>query len=290
MELLWSSVEPYKFPNTQYTLRGYSRAAYMTSFVIPELDIMLDCGVPNAFFPQYVFITHGHIDHVFQLPLCSVKSARSKTIITKKPTYYVPHEMCDHIDNFIFATYMMSKNNTHHRMRDTYNIVGVQFNDTFDLVLKKQHWKIQVFRCDHRTPCAGYGFNNIRKKLNAEYVGKTSNELKLLKQQGIDIMVDVDHHIFCYLGDSSIAVFDNTDIFNYNTIIVECTYLYEDDIVHADKNKHIHWLQLEEIVYTHPHNIFILIHFSQRYSNSEIWAFFEHVQYKNIVIWCEKDK
>lgn len=43
--------QKWRLPGTQWTMTGYSRAAYRTGFYIPELDIMLDAGSLIALAP-----------------------------------------------------------------------------------------------------------------------------------------------------------------------------------------------------------------------------------------------
>lgn len=291
MNHYWKSIEPYNIPGSNFTVYGFSRAAHHTAFYIPELDIMLDCGVPHGLFPQHVFITHGHIDHVFQLPICNIAIAKSKTTIQKKPSYYVPEKISNQVNDFIYSTYALSKFNPNHKMNSKYDLVLMTSNIHKIVDIKKSSWKIRVFECDHNVPCLGYGFSEMRKKLKPELLNTPGKELAEMKRNGLEINEIKEVPFFCYLGDSSINVFfnlDNADIFTYPVIFTECTYLYDDEIDMALKNKHIHWIQLESIVKNHPNNIFILYHFSLRYTTQDIHNFFKNIPYKNTVIWVEK--
>lgn len=49
--------------NQQYSMLGYSRAADRTFFFVPELKMGLDAGGSRGRQPDYVFLTHSHIDH-----------------------------------------------------------------------------------------------------------------------------------------------------------------------------------------------------------------------------------
>ena len=286
MDNYWIQVKPYNIPNTCYTIHGYSWAACATGFIIPELDILLDCGVPNKYFPQFVFVTHGHLDHVYQLPLCNIDAAKSGTKIVKKPVYYVPAEIKNYVYNFIHSTYVMSKYNPGHRMHNKYELIPVHYNDNIMIEIKKQQWMIKVFKCDHGVPCIGYGFTQIRHKLKEEYQSLPGKDIQQLRKDGITITEPKEYPIFCFLGDTTTIVLENNDIFRYPTILIECTYLYDDDIDNATKNKHVHWLLLEPYVKSHPENTFILYHFSKRYTVQDIRSFFANILYQNIVLWC----
>ena len=52
-------------PPTNLTWKGLSRAGEATSFVIPELRWMFDCGRVDVHWkPTCIFLTHTHADHV----------------------------------------------------------------------------------------------------------------------------------------------------------------------------------------------------------------------------------
>ena len=82
----------------------------------------------------------------------------------------------------------------------------------------------------------------------------------------------------CYLGDTSKEIFEGEQwekITQYKNIMIECTFIKEEDLEQADKTFHIHWKDLEPIVDKYKENNFILIHFSQRYENSWLTEFFK---------------
>ena len=85
MSDLWKKVLPIKIPNTQLTLMGYSVAARNTAFYIPEMKIMLDCGIENEYIPDHIFITHCHADHSKNIPLNIVQlsNIKSKEIVKR---------------------------------------------------------------------------------------------------------------------------------------------------------------------------------------------------------------
>jgi Leucine-rich repeat (LRR) protein len=52
-----------------------------------------------------------------------------------------------------------------------------------------------------------------------------------------------------------------------------------------DKYNHIHWKFIEPIIDKYKDNIFILIHFSQRYDTSELIEFFNEKNRSNVIPW-----
>jgi len=85
---------------------------------------------------------------------------------------------------------------------------------------------------------------------------------------------------FSYVLDTGIEIFEkNPFLLEYPVAIVECTFLLDnnDELEQAIKKKHIHWNQLKPYVVQNPNVLFILVHFSQRYSDSQIKTFFNKV-------------
>lgn len=294
MNPYWEKIPPMKIPSTYLTLLGYSVAALRTSFYIPELNILLDCGIENGYLPDHVFITHSHADHSYYLPMVFVELGNFKSKVQKKINIYLPKNIINNAKNFISSAYIFSKNNPHHKnIHSKYSLKPVTFGNTMRIEIKKVLWDIEIIRCDHTVPCAGYGFNQLRKKLKEEYVGMTGKQLDELRKQGIEISKEIIVPMFCYLGDSTINVFNNFNPEKYPTIITECTYLYDDDIDLVKSNKHTHWNDLKVIIDKYKKSTFILYHFSQRYKPSDIHTFFDDLEKKamkpaNIIIWTEQ--
>lgn len=257
----------FPIPNTQLTLKGYSRAACRTSFYIPELKLALDCSLPFNFTADNVFITHKHSDHMCEIHMYDL-SNKSKGHI------YVPNEIKGFIINFI-----QSANET------ASNIRGVNYNDKFDIKFGNNNYLINIFRCYHSTTCVGYGISQTRTKLLDEYKNLTKKEIIEIKKSGIVITKECEYNLFCYLGDTTIEVFNDISIFNFCTIIVECTFLYDEHLEMAKEKTHMHWSQLQPIILTHPNNFFILYHFSTRYSDKNILYFFENKITSNMKLW-----
>jgi ribonuclease Z len=292
----WTTVPPYKMKinNTIYTLEGYSQAARHTGFYIKELNMFLDCGVPHNKCPEYIFCTHGHLDHSGSLAqaLIDTGSKVSPTIVVPQPTY-------EQFKNYIHHTFVLTKNNPNPKIHNKYKLIGAKADTTFMMTIKNMKWNIEVIKCNHTVPTSGYGFIEKRNKLKPEFMNLPQEELNKIRKSGIEISEEKEYPLFCFLGDTDHKVFENDKLFKYNIIIVECTFFeYEENKImsvkkpnlsemeiHASKNRHIYWNNLKPIIINHPNILFILTHFSARYTCKEIHDFFTSQNIKNIHVW-----
>jgi len=257
---------------------GYSRAADKTFFTIPELHMGLDAGEVHGRQPKYVFVTHTHIDHSCDLWYISQKDGT---------TIYCPASSQNVIRKYIKAE------------------LGLNLNIDFDApehaaTYRDKHWELvpckagdtgkfgkngmytwEAFNCHHVVDCIGYCFSQATSKLKDEHVGKSGKEIGLLKKQGIEVTEAQQKPLFVYVGDTSIEVFtENPQLFNYPTIIIECTFLDLGEGIEerCARDGHIAWSHLEPYVVAHPTILFVLIHFSLRYKRQEVLDFFNNVE------------
>ena len=253
---------------------------------------MLDCGIPPKTIPDNIFITHGHLDHVYGIPTSFIELVSFKLKdIDKTVNIYLPEEIATYTKNFIHHTYVLSKNNPNPKIHSKYKIIGLKKdNIRIPIKIRNKDWILETIKCDHTVPCLGYGFSEIRKKLKDEYKGLEGRELGKLKRDGVVISKTIEIPQFCYLGDSSIKVLENNSIFKYPIIMVECTYIGPETIDLIKSKKHIHWNELVPYIKKYSDTTFILYHFSKRYKSDEIWEFFNKISLKNIVIWAEKNE
>jgi len=92
-----------------------------------------------------------------------------------------------------------------------------------------------------------------------------------------------------FLGDTSKIVLENENIYKYKTIMIECTFILDEELEQADITQHMHWNYLKPYVEKYPDITFVLFHFSQRYKRTEIESFFEIQKVdnnlNNIITW-----
>jgi len=208
-----------------------------------------------------------------------------------KMKIFVPAESIDKFASYVTAAHELSTDVTD-IVDKNYELIPVNAMDTMDtmdtmieLIIKNKKFQIEIIQCYHSVPCVGYGFIEKRLKLKPEYIGLTGTEITALKSHGININIEIEIPVFCFLGDTDRRVLNDNNIYKYKTIMIECTFINETELEQADKTYHMHWNYLKPVIEAHPTNTFILYHFSQRYTKQEIDLFFSQVNLTNVTIW-----
>lgn len=287
----WKNV--FKLPETALSLTGHSRSTEMTCFYIPELGVYFDAGVHSYYSCDHIFVTHGHGDHIQSINgiIKSQNSGRPRLGANGLPIplpVYCPKESEQMLMKYVESYFQLNAHNAYLKCQKIVEMVGVTSGERFLLTIRKRNYVIDVFECVHSVPTVGYGISEVRSKLRDEFVGKSQEELVTLKKAGTQLTNTIEVPLVCFLGDTTHEVFEKSkDIFKYPTIITECTFLEEDDIVEAVNRGHTHWSHLSKIIKSHPDNFFILIHFSLRYFDREIEKFFSDKLMKNMMVWLD---
>ena len=262
----------------EYTLIGKSVAAQGTAFHLRELGILLDAGQDldsNTNNIQLILITHKDADHI--KCICShILNSNYKPII------YCPQSMKVHLEYFITCFFRMTNSSDYDIFSNHCSIIGIEANYKFIYEPNRSSkWEITSYQCFHGyVPCLAYGLTRITKGLKQEYKSLSSEEIVYLRKKDIEITEERYTPILFYATDTTIKIFENTDIFKFPKIMCECTLLYTEQ--QLGKKKHIHWEQLQYVVKEHPENEFILFHFSEQYREKQINKFFNEVGLSNV--------
>lgn len=298
-------------PFHQNVLTGKSRAAWHTSFVIPQLNLLLDAGLcVNKLRPKHIFLTHGHNDHTLLTP-AFVKRG-------DPPDVFMPEGMKGALDDYVLANVVLnlggligphapggegveSDGEGSERSADgeeeepPWSMVhvshGLRPGDTVPLRRVKDVYAT-AFACDHTVPCLGYVFSSVTRKLKPEYTSLPGHEIKALREAGESITYPQSTPFLAFLGDGTAkTLLDEPEWLRRGVavVITECSFLYAEHEAQARKTKHTCWSELEGVVRKWKDTTFVLMHFSLRYSDQEVRRFFKDMEDPpgNIVVWVD---
>jgi len=268
-----------------YRFRGRSRAGEATSFSIPEYKWLFDCGaLIEGWKPEFVFLTHGHSDHLHYLT--HIRNEENP------PTIFLPKQLAPFVKAHLTAYQEMNDCMTQAESQNG----GLYPEDCIfrpvtpgeEITIRQKGAKFVILTLglDHRVPCVGYSIFRIQDQLKEEYKGLPGKEIGRLKKEGIDITDSVRLPFICFLGDTTGAVFDRHPeiLEQHKVIVVECSFMEEADIDRARTSTHMHWFDLRKHVAAHPDVMFLLTHFSLKYNSLELREFFnrQHAFYPNV--------
>jgi ribonuclease Z len=206
-----------------------------------------------------------------------------------KINVYAPVESYEKINAYIDSAYLMTLDindpTTLKLQDDLYTMNPVSSPMKISCVIKKKNFDIEIIQCHHSVPCVGYGLIEKRIKLKEEYVGLSGKDIGALKKSGVDINYEQEVPLFLYLGDTSHKVLEESAIEKYRTVMIECTFILDEDLEQAATTQHMHWSQLAPYVANHPNTTFVVYHFSQRYKPAQILEFFDELALDNVLPW-----
>lgn len=246
-----------------YTIRGVSVGGVYTSLHVPELDVLLDVGIPfrSAAGVRTLLLSHAHADHAGSLG--SLLGIRALHGIKKPLRVVMPIE--------IVETLMTALDALAELQRWPFDIVpiGVAPGDVVELA---KGVSVRAFRTFHPVPSLGYQLFRRVAKLRPELAGRPRQELMERKSAGEPITVDTEHLELAYATDTLVQVLDHEPaVLESRVLVVECTFL--DDRKSRDAARsgcHIHLDELLERAdrITNPH--VVLMHLSQLYRPDEV--------------------
>jgi ribonuclease Z len=280
----------WRLPGTQLTLTGYSRANDKTFFHIPELKLALDAGLVEGRQVDTVLLTHTHLDHSKDLDFLATRSTGVDI--------YVPEDALPYVRDYLRATTELNQVAAFDSaLAAGARVHGVRPGEEFRFGKRGSH-TVRVLESEHKVPSVGYCVAENRRALMPEI-----EELKATlgaaefgrfitdeRKRGIAVDRQVQRPLFAYLGDTHASALGRSPwLFDYPVIITECTYLDDAELDRAQRVGHTVWSRLRPFVVAHPENLFVLTHFSLRYSDEEVLAFFERESVTNVLVWAHSE-
>jgi len=246
-----------------FRVRGVSLAGMYTALQVPELGILLDCGLPLRSLARtdHVFLSHTHADHAGGVAaLLGIR-----TLIGKGPaTIYLPaqreaelRELLDVATRFHHA---------HLDFRLVPMVEGVA------ALVRGGLW-VRPFRTHHSAPSLGYAFFRKVSKLRPEHRGLPREEIARLRVEGAPGLFDEAEHLeLAYATDTLVDALDASPwVYGARVLILECTYASSSrTAADARERGHLHLDELCARADRFQNEAIVLMHFSQIHRPSEI--------------------
>ncbi|XAR50084.1 Ribonuclease Z [Bertholletia excelsa] len=247
-----------------YPIEGLSIAGHETCVILSALNLAFDIGrcPQRAISQKFLFISHGHMDHIGGLPMYVATRGLYKMA---PPTIIVPGCIKEHVEKLFEVHRAMDHSELSH------NLIGLNVGEEFYL---RKDLKVRAFRTHHVIPSQGYVIYSERQKLKQEYIGLPGNEIKNLKSSGIEITYTITMPEIAFTGDtmSDFIIDDtNSDVLRAKILIMECTYVNDLETVEKARDfGHTHLSEIINYADRFQNKAILLIHFSGRYQAADI--------------------
>ncbi|KAK4487257.1 hypothetical protein RD792_006140 [Penstemon davidsonii] len=242
-----------------YKIEGLSIAGHETCVILPTLNCAFDIGKcpQRAVSQQFLFISHGHMDHIGGLPMYVATRGLYRMA---SPTIIVPKVIKENVEKIFEAHRAMDQSELKH------TLIGLDVGEEFCL---RKDLIVRAFKTYHVIPSQGYIVYSVKQKLKPEYIGLSGAEIKKLKFSGVEITNTYTSPEIAFTGDTTsdfIIDSDNVDVLKAKILIMESTYVENSNTVEdAREYGHTHLSEIINYADKFDNKAILLIHFSARY-------------------------
>lgn len=244
------------------TIEGWSRAAVQSYWRIPELKLGFDLGAqPWGFMgTESWFVSHTHLDHIAALP---AYVARRRMMKMEPPRIYLPEHAVETVDKILKLFTRLD------RGRMPCELIPVVAGQ--EIELSREH-VVTAWPTVHTVPSVGYVVWERRKKLKQEYLNLSGEQIRDLRQSGVEISEEKRMPLVAYVGDSAPQGLDNCPAaYEAQILITEMTFVapgHRKEKIH--KFGHMHLDDFLARRDRFKNELIIAGHLSTRYNDSQV--------------------
>lgn len=213
-------------------IAGASRAGEATLILLPQLRLALDAGRPNRRLPgmSTVFISHGHMDHLGGLGYWASQRFLSSM---GHGTVFAPQEITGAIMDLLDTFGRLEGGKPYD--------VEVRPLRAGDRVELRRDMELRFFPTQHWVPTLGCLLVWRRKRLRADLVDLSRDEIVRRRTAGEEVTEPVEVPILSYCADTGPGLFPaNPEVFASEVVLLECSFFAEEDRERARKYGHLH--------------------------------------------------
>jgi ribonuclease Z len=249
-------------------IEGVSIAGHESFYKVPAFRCLLEFGRAPYDVLGYatICLTHGHLDHAAGL---AHHASRRRLTGLPPARVFGPEEAVPDLEAWLAISERLE--NVDYGVHVTPAVPGRSVDLRNDLALTFLPGR-------HRVPTVGYLFSEVRKKLVDELVGRAEEEIAALRQGGAEVTRREEIPLLAYPGDCAPEIFDAApELFRARVLLIECSFLGEDDRERARKYDHIHLDDIAERASLFENEAIVLTHFSMRYRPDQIFEALERL-------------
>ena len=242
-------------------IEGVSIAGHESFYKVPAFRCLLEFGRAPDDVLGYstVCLTHGHLDHAAGL---AHHASRRRLTGLPPARVFAPEEAAPDLEAWLAISERLE--NVDYGVHVTPAIPGRS-------VALRNDLSVTFLPGRHRVPTVGYLFSEVRRKLVDDLIGRPEEEIAALRQGGAEVTRREEIPLLAYPGDCAPAIFEAApDLYRVRVLLIECSFLGDEDRERARKYDHIHLDDIVERASLFENEAIVLTHFSLRYRPEEI--------------------